>query len=209
MEPLILLVRHAQADHRAGYLYGRTPGVRLSDTGREQAKRLAVRLEPVKLRAIYSSPMERCLETAEAVAAGRRLDIRIEEGLNEVEYGKWRGRSFKSLAKTKLWRTVQRVPSHATFPEGESVLQMQQRGVEAIEAIRARHRRGAVGVFSHADMIKAIVAHYLGMHIDLFQRLVIDLASVTTIGFVDELPRVLRVGDLGEYEMFAPKPKRG
>lgn len=209
MGPLVLLIRHATAEYKPGRLYGWTPGVHLSAHGRDEAKRLAERLEVVRLNALYSSPLERCLETAEAIVAGRRIDIRIEERLGEVRYGSWQGRTFRSLAKTPLWRTVQLVPSQARFPGGgESILELQQRGVAAVDEIRTRHRRGVVGVVSHADMIKVILAHYLGMHLDLFQRLNVDTASVSAIVFGAGFPRVLRVGDTGTYEGFKPPQRR-
>ena len=214
MSALILLIRHATAEYKPGRLYGRTPGVHLSANGRDEAKRLAERMEAVKLSAIYSSPLERCLETAEAVAGGRKLEIRTNEKLAEVVYGSWQGRTFRSLVKTPLWRTVQLIPSQARFPGGESILELQRRGVEAVEEIRTAHKRGAVAVFSHADMIKAILAHYLGMHLDLFQRLHVETASVSALAFyAGGFPRVLRIGDTGSYEVLnpprpAPKKKR-
>ena len=195
---LVLLIRHGLADYKPGHLYGWTPGVHLSADGREQVKKLAARLEVVKLRALYSSPLERCQETAEAIAEGRRLDIKTVEDLGEVRYGKWQGKSFRTLVKTPLWRTVQLVPSQATFPGGEGLLEMQRRGVHAIEEIRQVHKRGVVAVVSHADMIKAIAAHYLGMHLDLFQRLNVDTASVTAMSFMGPFPRLLRIGDTGD-----------
>lgn len=203
---LILLIRHGLAEYSPGRLYGWTPGVHLSSEGRDQAKRLAERLEPVRFKAIYSSPLERCCETAEAVAAGRRLEVQTIEALGEVRYGSWQGRTFKSLMKTKLWRTVQLVPSQATFPGGESLLELQRRGVQGIEDIRARHTKGVVAVFSHADMIKAILAHYLGLHLDLFQRLTVDPVSVSAVAFFGAFPRVLRVNDLGSFDSWAPPP---
>lgn len=196
---LILLIRHGLAEYKAGHLYGWTPGVHLSADGREQAKKLAARLEPVKLKALYSSPLERCQETAEAIGEGRRLDIQTIEDLGEVRYGKWQGKAYKNLVKTPLWRTIQLTPSQATFPGGEALLEMQRRGVHAIEQIRAAHKRGAIAVVSHADMIKAIVAHYLGMHLDLFQRINVDTASLTAIAFMGGFPRLLRIGDTGDY----------
>jgi probable phosphomutase (TIGR03848 family) len=206
---LLFLIRHARADYDPGRLYGWTPGVHLAPDGVEDAKRLAERLEPVRFRAMYSSPLERCRETAAAVAAGRSLDIQIVEELGEVRYGSWQGRSFRSLARTKLWRTVQQHPSQATFPGGESLREMQRRGVDAIEDIKQRHRSGAVAVISHADMLKAIVAHYLGMHLDLFQRIVINPASATVLAFGDGIPRLLRLSDTGDFESFRPpKSKR-
>lgn len=207
MSATILLIRHATAEYKPGRLYGWTPGVHLSAHGRDEAKRLAERLETVKLGAIYSSPLERCLQTAEVVAEGRRLQIRVNENFGEVQYGSWQGRTFRSLVKTPLWRTVQLLPSQARFPGGESIRELQQRGVEGIEEIRAAHKRGVVAVFSHADMIKAILANYLGMHLDLFQRLYVETASVSALAFYGGFPRVLRIGDTGNYEVLdPPKP---
>jgi len=205
---LLFLIRHARADYRPGRLYGWTPNVHLAPDGVEDAKRLGERLEPVRFRAIYSSPLERCLETADAVAAGRGLEVQSVDGLGEVRYGSWQGKSFKTLARTKLWRVVQLHPSQATFPGGESLRAMQARGVEAIEDIRGRHRRGAVAVVTHADLLKAVVAHYLGMHLDLFQRIVITPASVTLLAFGDGFPRLMRLSDSGSFEEFRPKAKR-
>jgi probable phosphoglycerate mutase len=182
--------------------------VHLASDGVEEAKRLAERLEPVRFRAIYSSPLERCLETAQPIAAGRGLEIQTVDELGEVRYGSWTGRSFRTLARTKLWRTVQLTPSHATFPGGESLREMQRRGVDAIEQIRRRHRRGAIAVVSHADMLKAVTAHYVGLHFDLFQRLVVDPASVTIIAFADGFPRLLRLSDTGSFEAFRPSPAK-
>jgi probable phosphomutase (TIGR03848 family) len=208
--PLVLLIRHATAEYKPGRLYGWTPGVHLSAHGRDEAKRLGERLEAVRFKALYSSPLERCLETAEIVTERRALPVEVLDELGEVRYGSWQGKTFRSLMKTKLWRTVQLVPSQARFPGpgGESLLELQTRGVRAVETIRARHARGVVGVFSHADMIKAIVAHYLGLHLDLFQRIHVDTASVTAIAFYNGFPRVLRVSDTGNYESFNPPPKK-
>jgi probable phosphomutase (TIGR03848 family) len=199
----IVLVRHAEAAVRPGRLAGWTPGLHLSEHGRGQAGRLAERLRPVRLAAVYSSPLERCVETAQAVAEGRGLDVSLEEGIGEVRFGSWQGRPYKVLAKTDLWRQVQVAPSNARFPGGESVRELQARAVDAVEAIRARHRRGAVAVVSHADTIKAIVAHYLGMHLDLFQRIVIAPASVTVFVFGGSVGRLLRLSDTGDFEEIA------
>lgn len=201
---LVLLIRHGLAEYKPGRLYGWTPGVHLSAEGRDQVKRLAERLEPVKLNAIYSSPLERCSETAQAILAGRKLNIDVVEGLGEVKYGSWQGKTFKSLIKQPLWRTVQMVPSQATFPGGESLLAMQTRGVLAIEEIRKKHKQGTIAVVSHADMIKALVAHYLGLHLDLFQRIHIDTASLTAIAFHGAFPRIVRMSDTGDYSSLAP-----
>jgi probable phosphomutase (TIGR03848 family) len=201
---IVLLIRHGRAEYKPGHLYGWTPGVHLSAEGRDEVKRLAERLNALKLKALYSSPLERCLETAEAIAEGRRVTVETVEELGEVRYGKWQGKSFRSLVKTPLWRTVQLVPSQATFPGGESLLELQRRGVEAVEKIRTAHRSGVIAVVSHADMIKAITAHYLGLHLDLFQRINVDTASVTALSFFGAFPRLLRIGDTGNYEALQP-----
>jgi probable phosphomutase (TIGR03848 family) len=206
-QQLILLIRHGRAEFKAGHLYGWTPGVCLSEAGRDEAKRLGQRLEDIKFVAAYSSPLERATETAAIALEGRKIEIQIEERLGEVKYGKWQGRSYKSLMKTPLWRVVQRMPSQARFPDGESLLEMQRRGVDGIEAIRKKHRKGTIAVFSHADMIKAVVAHYLGLHLDLFQRISVDTASVTAIAFFNDFPRVMRIGDTGDLSVFQPPPK--
>lgn len=206
----IFLIRHGKAEFKPGHLYGWTPGVHLAPEGRDEVKRLAERMEPLKLTALYSSPLERAMETAGIIAEGRKNEIQIEEGVGEVKYGKWQGRSYRSLIKTPLWRVVQLTPSQARFPDGESLLELQTRAVAAIEKIRAKHKRGAVAVVSHADTIKAICAHYLGMHLDLFQRLNVDTASLTSIAFFERgFPRVLRIGDTGNYESLQPaKPAK-
>ncbi len=208
MHQVVLLIRHARADAPHDRLAGRRPGVHLSERGREEARALAERLRDVRLTAVYSSPLERCRETAGAVVDGRRTEVRVAEGVGEVRFGRWEGRTYKSLRRTKLWGLVQRLPSQATFPEGESVRELQARAVEAVEEIRAAHRRGAVAVFSHADTIKTLAAHYLGLHLDLFQRIVIPTASVTAIGFGDEFPRILRMGDTGRYDDLAGFTRR-
>lgn len=208
MALLLLLVRHAHPDHTPGRLYGRLPGVHLSESGEREAKELAGRLSELSIKAVYSSPMERCMETAEALAEPHGLGVEGAEGLAEVDYGTWQNRTFRSLTKTKLWRKVQLHPSQVTFPEGESIRTLQSRAVEAIEGIRGRHKRGTVLAVSHADVIKTILAHYLGMPLDLFQRLWVEQASVTAISFGDGFPRVLRMGDTGSYQAYKP-PKRG
>ena len=201
---LVLLIRHGLAEYKPGRLYGWTPGVHLSAEGRDEAKRLGERLEPVKLNALYCSPLERCCETADAILAGRKLTKQIVDGLGEVKYGSWQGKTFRSLVKTPLWRTVQLVPSQATFPGGESLLAMQARGVLAVEEIRKKHKTGTVAIVTHADMIKALVAHYLGLHLDLFQRVHVETASLTAIAFAGPFPRLVRLSDTGDYSKLAP-----
>ncbi len=169
----LLLLRHATTEHTGKRLTGWTPGVHLGSKGVREASALAERLAPVEIQAIYSSPLERCQETAAAVAERQGLEVSIVEDLGEVRFGDWTGKELGELAKTDLWRTVQFHPSGARFPGGESILEMQTRAVLACERLRADHPGETVAVCSHADVIKAVVAHYLGMHLDLFQRLVV------------------------------------
>lgn len=207
MSQIFLFVRHAQTNFHQGRLAGWTPGVGLSDEGKRQAEDLARRLAGVPLTAVYSSPLQRCRETAEIACRGRKVDVRAEEGVAEVKYGSWQGKPYKTLARTELWKTIQLVPSQAVFPGGESVLDLQRRAVDAVEGMRGRHKRGIVAVFSHADTIKAVAAHYLGLHLDLFQRIVIGNASVTAFAFGRGFPRLLRLSDTGSYAEFVPPPR--
>ncbi|HZD74953.1 MAG TPA: MSMEG_4193 family putative phosphomutase [Actinomycetota bacterium] len=201
----LLLLRHATTDHTGKRLSGWTPGIHLGAKGREEARALAERLAPVEIHAIYSSPLERCLQTAEAVADPRGLKVSTVEDLGEVRFGEWTGKELSELARTDLWRTVQFHPSGARFPEGESIHETQTRAVAACERLRAAHPDQTVAVCSHADVIKAVVAHYLGMHLDLFQRLVVTTASVTALGF-GPVPYLLRLNDSGTTRDLNPPP---
>jgi probable phosphoglycerate mutase len=202
----LLLLRHATTDHTGKRLSGWTPGIHLGEKGLQEARALAERLAPVELHAIYSSPLERCQETAAAVAEPRGLKVSTIEDVGEVRYGDWTGKELSELAKTDLWRTVQFHPSGARFPEGESIHEMQTRAVLACERLRAAHPGETVAVCSHADVIKAVVAHYLGMHLDLFQRLVVGTASVTALGF-GPVPYLLRLSDSGTTRDLNPPPE--
>lgn len=202
----LLLLRHATTENTGKRLSGWTPGVHLGSQGVEEARALAERLTPVEIHAIYSSPLERCQETAAAVADRRGLKVATVEDLGEVRFGDWTGKELSELAKTDLWRTVQFHPSGARFPDGESIHEMQTRAVLACERLRAAHPGETVAVCSHADVIKAVVAHYLGMHLDLFQRLVVTTASVTALGF-GPVPYLLRLNDSGLTRDLAPPPE--
>lgn len=204
----LLLIRHALADAPGDRLYGTTPGIHLSEQGKEQTVRLAARLSDVKLAGVYSSPFERCLETAEALAAGRGLDVGILPDLGEVDYGEWTGRTFKALRRTALWRRVNQLPSSVRFPGGESLEEVRDRGVRALEAIADKHRRGVVAAVTHGDVIRLALAHYAGVHIDLFHRLVADAASVSAVALADGPPRVLRMNDTGALTDLIPPRRR-
>jgi probable phosphomutase (TIGR03848 family) len=205
----LVLVRHATNDWvRKGLLAGWTPGVHLNEEGRAQAQALGERLSSSHLDAVYSSPLERALETANAVAAPHGLDVQITEGIGEVRYGEWNGRPLRELAKKSLWRSVQIYPSGTRFPDGESIGEMQARVVASLDAIRADHPRGIAVAVAHADVIKAAVAYYVGVPLDLFQRLVISPASTTVIAFSPFGPRLLRLNDDGELKLERREPQK-
>lgn len=210
---LLLLIRHALTDATGRRLSGRQPGHHLSEEGRAQAGRLAERLAPVHLAAVYASPLERCRETAEAVAAPRGIPIRLEPGVIEVEYGRWTGRPLAQLARTALWKRVQQVPSSVRFPDGERLDEVQHRAVEALGRIAGTHPAGTAVVVTHADVIRLALAHFAGIHLDLYQRLAVAPTSVTAVVLGDGVPRILRVNDTGGLEDLAARrprePRRG
>lgn len=193
----LLLIRHAHNDYLdSRRLAGRTPGVHLNDKGRQQAQALADRLSSWPIAAIYSSPMERALETAAPLAAARGLSVQILDDLNETDCGEWTGRAIEELIKTELWLKMQSCPSAAPHPGGEGIVAVQARMVRAIDALCAAHRGEMIAVFSHADPIKAALAHYIGLHIDLFQRLVIEPAAISELAFLPQGPRLIRCNDI-------------
>jgi probable phosphoglycerate mutase len=165
--------------------------VHLSEKGREQADAVAVMLAGIRFKAVYSSPIDRTVETARPIAARHDLGVRVRRNLGEVDYGTWTNRSFRSLARTKLWTTVQRYPSGARFPHGETLREVQTRAVTEMEKLVAQHPKQAICCVSHADVIRLVVAHFMGIHIDLFQRIVIGPASVSVVGLDEDGPRIL------------------
>jgi probable phosphoglycerate mutase len=202
---LILLVRHALTDATGKRLSGQAKGLHLSEAGRAQAERAAERLRPVPLAALYASPLERCAETAALIAAGRSLRITELPGLMEVDYGSWTGRPFGQLYRTTLWKRLMQAPSSIRFPNGETLLEVQARCVAAVEEIAARHPKGIVAVVAHADVIRLTLAHYAGIHLDLYQRLTVSPASVSAILLGDRIPRILRTNDTGSLQDLIPK----
>jgi len=190
-------------------LSGQARGIHLSSAGRAQAPALSERLAPVPLAAVYASPLERCVETARAVARPRELAVRVLPALTEVAYGSWTGRPLAQLARTALWKDVQRSPSQARFPGGESLAEVQRRAVAALDRLVAEHPRRAVAAVSHADVIRLALAHYAGIHLDLFQRLVVGTTSVSAV-VLGDVPRIVRMNDSGTLEDLVPKrPQRG
>ena len=190
------LVRHGVTAHTGHRLTGWMEGVHLTDEGLEQARVAAEGLAHVDFDAIFASPIDRTLETAQAIADRQGKRVRIRKGIGEVRYGKWTNRSFKTLVRTKLWATVQRYPSGVRFPDGETLREVQTRAVKEVEGIRLDHPKETVCVVSHADVIKLVAAHYLGVHIDLFQRIEISPASFTVIAVGEHGPRVLTVNSV-------------
>lgn len=192
----LFLVRHGLTSHTGHRLTGWTPGVHLTDEGKAGVETLARWMSDVPLKAIYSSPIDRTLETARIVAAPHGLSVRTRRGIGEVEYGRWTNRPLRSLMRTKLWGTVQRWPSAARFPDGETLRDVQTRAVTEVEKLAEEHPKDAICCVSHGDVIKLIAAHYLGVHIDLFQRIVIAPASVSVISLAREAPHVLALNSL-------------
>lgn len=198
----LLLIRHGINDMVGQKrLAGWTPGVHLNDEGRAQAEALGERLRDVPITTIYSSPLERTQETAAPLAQAKQLPVHVREGLGEVHYGDWTGKSLEELNKHELWRVVQIYPSGMRFPGGDSMRNMQTRMVNELEAIVADHPREIVAIVSHADLIKAALAHYLGVHFDLFQRIAVDPCSVSVVQVTRFGPMVLRVNDAGPLKL--------
>lgn len=198
----LFLVRHGLTAQTGRILYGQTEGIDLDDRGRTQAERLAERFAPVKLTAIYSSPLERCVQTVEPLAAAQRLPVLPTPELIEMDAGSWTGRTLPQLRRTKLWKTVQESPSMFRFPDGEAFVDAQRRAVAEVERIARRHRRGRVAVATHGDIVRIVLAHLVGTPLDEFQRIVIDAASVSVIAVDGHRTRMLLVNDTGGLDRF-------
>jgi probable phosphomutase (TIGR03848 family) len=211
----VVLLRHGRTTaNTGGVLAGWTSGVRLDDTGLAQVQAVAQRLSAVPLAAVVSSPLERCQQTAGAVVAGRELELQSDDRLGEARYGDWTGRPIKELVKDPLWKVVQQHPSAAVFPgaEGEGLAQTQARAVAAVREWNAKLGPDAVWLAcSHGDVIKAVLADAFGMHLDSFQRIVVDPASISVVSYTDTRPFVVRVNDTGGdvSALIPPKKKRG
>jgi probable phosphomutase (TIGR03848 family) len=204
---LLILVRHAATAETGPVLSGRAP-IELSETGRRQAGAVARRLAALPLAAVYASPVERAVQTARAIATLHGLEVQVLEGVLEADYGDWSGRSLKELAGTELWRQVQIAPSQARFPNGEAIAEMQERASVALQHVVEGHSGEIVAVISHADVIKAVVAHFLGVHLDHFQRLAISPASVTVLALGKDGPVLVKLNDTGELAELRPEPEQ-
>ena len=210
----VILLRHGRTTaNTGGVLAGWTPGVQLDDTGTQQVRAVAERLAKVPLAAVVSSPLERCRQTADWVVAGRELAVQTDDRLGEAKYGDWTGRTIKELVKEPLWKVVQQHPSAAVFPgaDGEGLAQTQARAVSAVRAWNATLGPEAVWLAcSHGDVIKAILADALGLHLDQFQRIVVDPASISVITYTDTRPFVVRMNDTGgDVSALIPPRRKG
>lgn len=199
----LYLVRHAVTAETGKRLSGRIPGISLSADGEAMALALAEHLSSVKLRAIYTSPIERCHETASILAAGRRIRPRIDKSFVEADYGKWSGRTLRSLYKLKAWGGLMAAPSRFRFPDGETLGEVQGRAVGAVERLATKHAGAPVAVTSHADVIRVILAHYLGTPLDLIHRVDVLPASVSIVELHGSgrvrVPVVNHVADPGRW----------
>lgn len=212
----LLLVRHGLTALTGPVLTGRTPGVHLDDRGRIQAAAVAERLAVLPISTVVTSPLERCVDTAEFIrsaqqGAGREPDWRVDERIIECGYGAWTGKPLKELAKDPIWKVVQTQPSAARFPDGEALTDVSARAVAAVRDWDARLGPDAIWVAcSHGDVIKAILADALGLHLDQFQRIVVDPCSVSIIRYTDTRPYVLRSNDTGgDLSGFVPPKRKG
>jgi probable phosphoglycerate mutase len=185
----ILLIRHGENEYVAkGRLAGRLPGVHLNENGQKQAEAVAKALAKAPIKAVYSSPMERCMETAQPLATILKLEAVPRDGLLEVDFGEWQDKTLKQLRRRKLWKVVQSNPARMRFPGGETFVNAQQRIVQELESLAQEHGpKDLIACFSHSDLIKLALSYYLGQPIDLFQRIMIAPASVS----------ILHLGEMG------------
>jgi probable phosphoglycerate mutase len=200
----LVLVRHAVTAHTGPLLSGRMPGIDLSEKGRGQAAATADRLAKLPVAVVYASPIERTTQTAEEIAARHGLEVQPLPGVIEADYGEWTGGKIADLAKTDEWKVVQIAPSRARFPGGETIRAMQARMIEALEGVVAAHPHETFVVVSHADPIKSAIAHYTGMHLDLFQRVHVAPASVTVFDFHPFGSMMVKCNDTGGLEDLLP-----
>ena len=205
----VVLLRHGLTHLTGPVLAGWTPDLHLDERGQKQAAAVAERLAPVRFDALVSSPLDRCLDTIGHVAGDRSVDV--DDRLGECHYGDWTGKPLKELAKDPMWKVVQQHPSAAVFPGGEALRDTQARAVAAVRDWNAKLGDGATWLAcSHGDVIKAIVADAIGLHLDQFQRIVVDPCSVTVIRYTETRPFVVRLNDTGgSYADLTPAPKKG
>jgi probable phosphoglycerate mutase len=205
----LVLVRHAVTEHTGPLLSGRIPGIDLSARGRAQAEAAAERLAVLAVAAVYASPIERTTQTAQLIAKHHGVDVLPLPGVVEADYGDWTGGKITELAQTDEWKVVQVAPSRARFPGGETIREMQARTVGALDEVIAAHPHETAVVVSHADPIKSAIAHYTGMHLDLFQRVHVAPASVTVFDFHTYGCMLVKCNDTGGLTDLLPEPTEG
>ena len=206
--PLLLLIRHGENDFvKTGKMAGRLPGVHLNERGHKQAQALGEALKDVPIKAVYSSPLERAVETATPIANARKLQIIHEPDVMDANIGQWQGRSWKVLRLTKVWKIVQNAPSRFRFPDGESFPEMQTRIANALERIVKKHNKphDIVVVVFHADPIKLAVSHFLGLPLDNFQRLSCDTGSLTAIHASESGSNLVKLNQRPPFEFLMKK----
>jgi probable phosphoglycerate mutase len=209
--PLLLLIRHGENDFTKNHkLAGYTPDVHLNERGRGQAQALGDALKEVPIKAIYSSPLERAIETATPIAAARGLEVQVEARLLETNVGKWQGRSLAALRLQKAWKVVQNAPSRAQFPEGETFYECQTRIVAALDSIARKYKpQDIAACVFHADPIKLAVAHYIGLPLDHFQRLSCDTGSLTALYIGEAGANLIKLNQRPPFEFLTqPKPPK-
>jgi probable phosphomutase (TIGR03848 family) len=207
--PTLLLIRHGDNDFiRRNRLAGRTPGVHLNERGRQQAEAVAQMLAKAPIKAVYSSPMERAVETAQPLAAALGLDVQIRPELIELNYGRWTGRTFKQLNRIKLWKVVHDNPAVVRFPGGESFVEVEQRVSSELEAIAALHADDdIVACFTHGDVIRLAVTHFLQMPLNAFQRLSVQTTSISVIVRTKDHVHVPHINQISGFEIKLPEKK--
>lgn len=208
--PLLLLIRHGENDFTKKHkLAGHTPDVHLNERGQSQARALADALKDVPIKAIFSSPLERAVETAEPIAAALGLQTQLESGLMETNVGKWQGRSLASLRLQKYWKVIQNAPSRAQFPEGETFYECQARIVTALDSIARKYKpQDIIACVFHADPIKLAVAHYIGLPLDHFQRLSCDTGSLTALYVSESGANLIKLNQRPPFEFLTKVNKQ-
>ena len=208
--PILLLIRHGENDFvKTGKMAGRLPGVHLNERGQKQAQALGEALKDVPITAIYSSPLERAMETATPIADARKLKIVQEADLMDADIGKWQGKSIKIVRLTNVWKIVQNAPSRFRFPEGESFPEIQTRISSVLERIIKKHNKpqDVIAVVFHADPIKLAISHFLGLPLDNFQRLSCDTGSLTAIHASDSGANLVKLNQRPPFD-FLPQDKK-
>jgi probable phosphomutase (TIGR03848 family) len=204
--PVILLIRHGENDYvKKHRLAGRLPGVHLNEKGQEQARMLAEKLADVPIKAVYSSPLERTMETAAPLAQALNLEVIPRPGLIETDFGEWQGESLKKLNRLKIWRVVQNRPSLMRFPGGETFAELQMRYVRELDYICSQHEpKDILALVSHADPIRLAVAYFIGLPLDMFQRLSVGPGSISMLWITDSNSQLLALNVDPAFSMFKP-----